>query len=89
MRVLTYLTHLFLCLVHSHKDQDEFVHRPCYVSSSEATEMFLYAGLTCPSVFTKVCGIKERIPQFHGAPLQLLGEALCGGTSAIRVHLQQ
>lgn len=40
-------------------------------------------------MFTKVCGIKEGIPQFHGAPLQLLGEALCGGTSAIRVHLQQ
>lgn len=33
--------------------------------------------------------IQERFPELHGAALQLLGEALCGCASTLRLHLQQ
>lgn len=37
----------------------------------------------------QLCGVKERIPPLQGATLQLLGQALCGGSPSLRFYLQQ
>lgn len=39
--------------------------------------------------FFQLCGIKERIPPLQGATLQLLGQALCGGSPSLCFYLQQ
>ena len=40
-------------------------------------------------VFFQLCGLKERIPPLQGATLQLLGQALCGGSPSLCFYLQQ
>lgn len=40
-------------------------------------------------LFLQIGGVQERFPELHGAALQLVGEALCGGAPALRLHLQQ
>lgn len=40
-------------------------------------------------LFFQLCGVKERISPLQGAALQLLGQALCGGSPSLRFYLQQ
>lgn len=40
-------------------------------------------------LFFQLCGVKERISPLQGATLQLLGQALCGGSPSLRFYLQQ
>lgn len=39
--------------------------------------------------FFQLCGVKEGIPPLQGATLQLLGQALCGGSASLCFYLQQ
>lgn len=39
--------------------------------------------------FFQLCGVKEGIPPLQGATVQLLGQALCGGSPSLCFYLQQ
>lgn len=49
----------------------------------------LLNSLSLRPIFSKVGRLQEGFPELHGAALQLVGEALCGGATALRLHLQQ